>query len=41
MLQGRPAPITIDDGIEALRIGIAAHRAYETGARVHVADVIE
>jgi inositol 2-dehydrogenase len=39
VLEGRKAPVTIDDGIEALRIAIAAHRAYETGARVEVASV--
>jgi predicted dehydrogenase len=33
------APITIDDGLEALRVGVAATRAYETGARVNVADL--
>jgi len=36
---GRPAPITIEDGIEALRIALAAHRAYETGRPVEVATV--
>jgi inositol 2-dehydrogenase len=39
VLLGRPAPITIDDGIEALRIALAAHRAYETGRPVEVATV--
>ena len=39
VLQGRPAPITIDDGIEALRIGVAATRAHETGASVVVSTV--
>ena len=38
--QGRPAPITIDDGIEALRVGLAATRARETGEQVRVADVV-
>ena len=32
-------PITIDDGIEALRIGVAATRAQESGKSVVVADV--
>jgi inositol 2-dehydrogenase len=41
VLEGRKAPVTIDDGIAALRIAIAAHRAYETGARVRVADVTQ
>ena len=36
VLQGRPAPITIDDGMEALRIGVAATRAQQTGQRVEV-----
>ena len=39
VLQGREAPITIDDGLEALRIGVAATRARETGSTVHVAEV--
>ncbi len=41
VLQGRKAPVTIDDGLAALRIGIAARRAYETGQRVSVAAVEE
>jgi predicted dehydrogenase len=40
VLQGRPAPITIDDGLEALRVGVAATRARESGAAVTVADVV-
>ena len=39
VLQGRPAPVTIDDGIEALRIAIAARRSAETGAPVKVVEV--
>jgi inositol 2-dehydrogenase len=39
VLQQRPAPITIDDGIEALRLGVAATRAQQTGQTVTVADV--
>jgi inositol 2-dehydrogenase len=39
VLHGRPAPITIDDGMEALRIGVAATRAQESGTTVVVADV--
>jgi inositol 2-dehydrogenase len=39
VLLGRPAPVTIDDGMAALRVGIAALRAYETGQRVSVASV--
>ena len=34
--QDRPAPITIDDGMEALRIGVAATRAHDTGRSVVV-----
>ncbi len=37
--QQREAPITIDDGMEALRIGVAATRARESGTTVTVADV--
>jgi hypothetical protein len=39
VLHERPAPITIDDGMEALRIGVAATRAQHTGTTVVVADV--
>ena len=39
VLQERPAPVTIDDGMEALRVGVAATRARETGVSVTVADV--
>ncbi len=39
VLQGRPAPITIDDGMEALRVGVAATRARENGSAVSVADI--
>jgi inositol 2-dehydrogenase len=39
VLQDRPAPITIDDGLEALRIGVAATRAHETQKPVMVADI--
>jgi len=37
--QDRQPPITIDDGMEALRVGVAATRARETGMTVTVADV--
>jgi inositol 2-dehydrogenase len=37
--QQRPAPITIEDGMEALRIGVAATRAHETGQSVVVASI--
>jgi scyllo-inositol 2-dehydrogenase (NAD+) len=39
VLNERPAPITIDDGMEALRVGVAATRARETGTTVTVADI--
>jgi predicted dehydrogenase len=41
VLQGRPAPITIEDGMEALRVGVAATRARESGVTVAVADITE
>ena len=37
--QGRPAPITIEDGMEALRIGVAATRAHEAGRTVVVSTI--
>ena len=33
---GAPAPVTIQDGVEALRVAVAARRACETGLRVEV-----
>ena len=39
VLQGRPAPITIDDGMEALRVGVAATRARESGHTVTVGEI--
>jgi inositol 2-dehydrogenase len=39
VLQDRAAPITIDDGLEALRIGVAATRAHETQMPALVADI--
>jgi len=36
VLHGRPAPITIDDGIAALQIAVAAHRSFETGRSVKI-----
>ena len=39
--QQRPAPITIEDGMEALRIGVAATRAHETGRSVVVSAITE
>ena len=37
--QQRTPPITIEDGMEALRIGVAATRAHETGRSVVVAAI--
>ncbi len=39
VLHDRTPPITIDDGLEALRIGVAATRAQETGTTVTVSSV--
>ncbi len=39
VLQHRDPPITIDDGMEALRVGVAATRARESGKTVTVADI--
>jgi len=37
--QDKQPPITIDDGLEALRVGVAATRARETGTAVTVAEI--
>ena len=34
-----PAPVTIQDGVEALRVAIAATRACHNGQRVEVRSV--
>jgi inositol 2-dehydrogenase len=39
VLEGRPAPVTIDDGVAAIRIALAAQRSQETGQPVEVASV--
>ena len=39
VLEGRTPPVTIEDGLEALRIGVAATRAHETGGSVRIADL--
>ena len=39
VLEGRPAPVTLDDGLAALRIALAARRSHETGQPVEVASV--
>jgi inositol 2-dehydrogenase len=36
VLHGRRPPITVEDGVEALRIAVAATRAFQTGQRVEV-----
>ena len=38
VLQGREPPITVDDGVQALRVAVAATRAQHTGQRVEVAS---
>ena len=40
VLLGRPAPVTIDDGIEAMRVALAARQALESGRPVEVASVV-
>jgi inositol 2-dehydrogenase len=39
VLGDKQPPVTIDDGLEALRIGVAATRARETGMTVTVAEI--
>jgi inositol 2-dehydrogenase len=39
VLDGREPPVTIEDGLEALRIAVAATRARETGLPVEIASV--
>jgi scyllo-inositol 2-dehydrogenase (NAD+) len=39
VLDGRQPPITVDDGVEALRVAIAATQAQKTGQRVALGDV--
>ncbi len=40
VLRDRPAPITIQDGVEALRVAVAATRACDTGQRVDVRSIV-
>jgi inositol 2-dehydrogenase len=40
VLKQRPAPITIHDGVEALRVAVAATRACDSGQRVEVASIV-
>ena len=39
VLRDRQPPITIEDGLEALRLGVAATKAQQTGKTVRVAEV--
>jgi inositol 2-dehydrogenase len=39
VLEGREPPIKVDDGVEALRVAIAATRAQQTGERVTIASI--
>ena len=39
VLDGRPAPVTIEDGVQAMRIAVAATRAYETRKPVRLAEL--
>jgi scyllo-inositol 2-dehydrogenase (NAD+) len=39
LLTGAAPPVTIDDGIEALRVSIAATQSYQDGKAVDVATV--
>jgi predicted dehydrogenase len=39
VLEGRKAPVTIEDGLAALQIAVAARRSYESGRPVAVGDV--
>jgi inositol 2-dehydrogenase len=39
VLHGRKPPITVDDGVEALRVAVAATRAYQTGGAVDVSSI--
>jgi inositol 2-dehydrogenase len=40
VLKGRPAPVTIQDGVEALRVAVAATRACHSGQRVDVRSIV-
>jgi inositol 2-dehydrogenase len=40
VLLGRPAPVSIDDGIEAMRIALAARQALASGQPVEVASIV-
>jgi predicted dehydrogenase len=40
VLQDREPPITVNDGVEALRVAIAATRAQKSGARVAIQSIV-
>lgn len=40
VLDGHEPPITVDDGVEALRVAIAATTAQKTGQRVAIASIV-
>jgi len=39
VLDQREPPITVDDGVEALRVALAATQAQKTGERVEIAAI--
>jgi predicted dehydrogenase len=41
VLQQREPPITVDDGVEALRVAIAATRAQQSGERIALASIVQ
>jgi inositol 2-dehydrogenase len=41
VLEGRRPPITVDDGVEALRVALAATQAQKSGARVELASIVD
>ena len=41
VLEDRKPPITVDDGVEALRVAIAATRAQKSGERVDIASIVD
>jgi scyllo-inositol 2-dehydrogenase (NAD+) len=41
VLEDRQPPITVDDGVEALRVAIAATRAQKSGERVSLASIVD
>jgi inositol 2-dehydrogenase len=41
VLEDRTPPITVDDGVEALRVAVAATRAQKSGERVEIASIVD